>query len=217
MFNPQTQKDYTYVYDVTTKSFGCDRASMEAIVQTAFGDVTTADVLLAPVQFFDNLLIEALGISVDTLCSMPFEKPTLKSVGFSKNESNASYTYEDKKSNFRITIHRPEWGDADDGNNLEWFQQMNGYNLVMWYNASKKEIIIQSDKGGNPMVKYTYSFATGKISDEYPDLDAVKKQMAATLNMQDTDILAEPLKLLDRSLQERFGMGLNELYVLPIE
>lgn len=120
MFNPQTQKDYTYVYDVTTKSFGCDRASMETIVQTAFGDVTTADVLLAPVQFFDNLLIEALGISVDTLCSMPFEKPTLKSVGFSKNESNASYTYEDKKSNFRITIHRPEWGDADDGNNLEW-------------------------------------------------------------------------------------------------
>lgn len=73
MFNPDTQKNYTYVYDVAANSFGCDRASMEAIVREAFGDVSNQDVLLTPIAYFDNTIQEALGIPLDVLYSMPFD------------------------------------------------------------------------------------------------------------------------------------------------
>lgn len=74
MFNPDTQENYTYVYDVTGNSFGCDRASMEAIVREAFGDVNDKDVLLTPFTYFDNIILEALGIPIDSLSGMPFDE-----------------------------------------------------------------------------------------------------------------------------------------------
>ena len=75
LFNPYTQENYTYVYDVAENSFGCDdRASMEAIVREAFGDVNDQDVLLTPFVYFDNLIQEALGIPIDILCTMPYDE-----------------------------------------------------------------------------------------------------------------------------------------------
>jgi hypothetical protein len=75
LFNPDTQENYTYVYDVAENSFGCDdRASMEAIVREAFGDVNDQDVLLTPFVYFDNLIQEALGIPINILCTMPYDE-----------------------------------------------------------------------------------------------------------------------------------------------
>ena len=74
MFNPNTEENYTYVYDVAANSFGCERASMEAIVREAFGDVDEKDVLLTPFVYFDNIIQEALGIPIDVLCNMPFDE-----------------------------------------------------------------------------------------------------------------------------------------------
>jgi outer membrane protein assembly factor BamB len=74
IFNPNTQEGYTYVYDVAANSFGCERASMEAIVREAFGDVDDKDVLLTPFVYFDNIIQEALGIPIDVLCNMPFDE-----------------------------------------------------------------------------------------------------------------------------------------------
>jgi hypothetical protein len=74
MFNPNTQENYTYVYDVAANSFGCERASMEPIVREAFGDVNDEDVLLTPFVYFDNIIQEALGIPIDILCTMPFDE-----------------------------------------------------------------------------------------------------------------------------------------------
>jgi hypothetical protein len=75
LFNPDTQENYTYVYDVAENSFGCDdRASMEAIVREAFGDVNDEDVLLTPFVYFDNLIQEALGIPIGILCTMPYDE-----------------------------------------------------------------------------------------------------------------------------------------------
>lgn len=74
MFNPNTEENYTYVYDVAANSFSCDRASMEVIVQEAFGEVNDQDVLLTPFVYFDNIILEALGIPIDVLCNMPFDE-----------------------------------------------------------------------------------------------------------------------------------------------
>lgn len=74
MFDPNTQENYTYVYDVAANSFGCDRTSMEAIIQEAFGAVNDQDVLLTPFIYFDNIILEALGIPIDVLCNMPFDE-----------------------------------------------------------------------------------------------------------------------------------------------
>ena len=74
MYNPGADTFYTYVYDVAANSFGCDRTSMEAIVQEAFGEVNDQDVLLTPIVFFDNTIQEALGIPIDVLCNMPFDE-----------------------------------------------------------------------------------------------------------------------------------------------
>lgn len=74
MFNPNTQENYTYVYDVAANSFGCERANMEAIVREAFGDVNDEDVLLTPFVYLDNIIQEALGIPLDLLYNMPFDE-----------------------------------------------------------------------------------------------------------------------------------------------
>lgn len=74
MFNPTTQENYTYVYDVAANSFGCERASMEVTVREAFGDVSDKDVLLTPFVYFDKTIQEALGIPIDTLYGMPFDE-----------------------------------------------------------------------------------------------------------------------------------------------
>ena len=74
MFDPNTQELYTYVYDVAANSFGGERASMEAIVREAFGDVDDKDVLLTPFVYFDNIIQEALGIPIEVLCNMPFDE-----------------------------------------------------------------------------------------------------------------------------------------------
>ena len=77
MFNRNTQENYTYVYDVAASSFGCERASMEAIVREAFDDVNDEDVLLTPFILFDNIIREALGIPINTLYGMPFDENTV--------------------------------------------------------------------------------------------------------------------------------------------
>ena len=74
MFNPNTQEGYTYVYNVAGNNVYNDRASMEAIVREAFGDVNDQDVLLTPFLYFDNIIQEALGIPIDVLCNMPFDE-----------------------------------------------------------------------------------------------------------------------------------------------
>lgn len=74
MFNPNTEENYTYVYDVAANSFGCERSSMETIVREAFGDVDDKDVLLTPFVYLDNIIQEALGIPIDVLCNMPFDE-----------------------------------------------------------------------------------------------------------------------------------------------
>lgn len=74
MFNPSTEENYTYVYDVAANNFGCERASMETIVRTAFDVVDEKDVLLTPFVLFDNIIQEALGIPIEILYGMPFDE-----------------------------------------------------------------------------------------------------------------------------------------------
>lgn len=76
MFDPNTQDNYTYVYDVAENSFGCERASMETVIRAAYDVVDDKDVLLTPFVLFNNIIQEALGIPVDILFNMPFDENT---------------------------------------------------------------------------------------------------------------------------------------------
>jgi len=140
---------------------------------------------------------------------------SLATLGFQYAEKDALCIYEDKGKNISIAIHKPEWGSRDDDWNLEYLHEVNGYLVGVWYDADKKELRIQADKGGSG-AGYRYFIASGKYGEEYPDPDTVKKHFGSVFGTQDANVLGKPVSLFEQTLQERFGMDLDELYALPI-
>lgn len=140
---------------------------------------------------------------------------SLSSLGFNYAEKDALCTYEDKRKNISIAIYKPEWGNRNDGWNIEYLHEVNGYNLAMWYNAQKQEFRIQADKGSSSAVYY-YFIKTNKYGEEWPDPDTVKKQFKAAFGTQDGDVYQRAMSLFEQTIQERFGMSWEKLYALPI-
>jgi len=140
---------------------------------------------------------------------------SLTTLGFYYAEKNALCIYEDKGTNTSVAISRPEWGSRDGGWNLEFLQEINGYLLALWYDADKGEFRIQADKGASS-AGYSYNIVMEEYGGEYPDPDTVKEHFCAVFDTQDENVLSKAVSLFEQTLNERFGMGLTDLYALPI-
>ncbi len=225
MFDPNTQENYTYVYDVAENSFGCERARMEPIVREAFGDADGEDVLLTPVIFFDNTIQEALGIAIDTLYSMPFEPPTLNSLGFIADESIASYLYEQREPHyFTVEIHNPEWGSWERGDDVRFFTPLSDeYRIVVSYHIDERRFTVGADDNDGGGAAYTCFIG----SDEYIDVwcsdesMTVEEYFKRAINdpavTHPSDIYQFSVKQMVRTVEDTFGMSIDELYALPIK
>ncbi len=139
---------------------------------------------------------------------------SLTTLGFSYFEKDALCIYEDKKEGIEVAIHRPEWGNRDDNMNIQYLQEVNGYLLVVWYYADEQKYTVQADKGSSS-AKYDYFIKTGEFGNEWP-ADTVKEHFCAVFETRDDDVYEEAVSLFKQTLQERFGMGLENLYALPI-
>ena len=223
MFNPNTQENYTYVYFVAEKSFGCERASMEAIVREAFGDVNNEDVLLTPFVLFDNIIQEALGIPIDILYSMPFDEnyvlqSTYEALGFAFLDFKGAYTYQE--NGMEIFIHKPEWDkDIAAENRLDWSisffdPNVKGYQMLIFYFADKDVYYITLEKDGAE-ARFDYYPATNKFEYDPQSIDPLRSAINEAFNMQGDDFMNVSMNIFKESIQQRFGMSIEELYALP--
>jgi hypothetical protein len=222
MFDPNTQENYTYVYDVAENSFGCERADMEPIVREAFGDADGEDVLLTPVVFFDNTIREALGIAIDTLYSMPFDENIVLAspyvhLGFEFLDYKGTYYYEGY--GIELHIHKPEWDkDVEDGHKLDWSMSffepnVKGYQTQIYYLADKNVYYISMEKDGAE-VTFSYYPAEDKYEYDPNDIDPLRPTLTEALG---DDFMRVPMEIFAANVQERFGMSIDELYALSIE
>jgi hypothetical protein len=223
MFNPNTQENYTYVYDVAANSFNCDRASMEAIVREAFGDVDNTDVLLTPFVFFDNIVKEALGLPIDILYSMPFDENIVlqspyETLGFAFLDYRGTYTYQE--NGIEISIHKPEWDNnvaAED--KLDWSMSfvdpnVKDYQMMILYFADKNVYYISLEKDGTE-VRFDYYPATNEFEYNPQSIEPLRSVLNEAFNTQGDDFMNVPMNIFKESVQERFDMSVEELYALP--
>jgi hypothetical protein len=218
-----------YVYDHKTDTFGFgmgDRASTEATVRAVFSDVDSDDVLLTPVRVFHDLLAETAGLSAETLFEMPFDEndhslPTaFIRLGFTFIDYKGTYFYEEKDPHeIHLYIHRTEWDvDVPTDQRLDWNMEfydadVNGYSLQFFYYEADDSYLAVLDKDG------VQSFlkirpATGETGDTSSDPDTTRQIFNDAFGTEGDAFYDAALKHFDRFLQDRFDMGIEELYGL---
>ena len=116
-----------------------------------------------------------------------------------------------------IAVHRPEWGEFSQKWNIECSNSdVNGYSLIIWYYTAEDRYEIQMD-GKNASAKFDYFPVTGQYGEGYPDPDTVRQMFNKAFGPQDEDFHDKPLTHFEQLVQERFGMSIEELYLLPVK
>ena len=222
-----------YLFFLADGGFGFsigDRASSERHVRAIFPDADAEDLLLAPVNFHIAALEDALGMTATELFELPFDKQAaantnggadggeniLAELGFAFDESGVCSVYKEYDPHYTsVAIHRPEWGEFDRGWNIEFIDSdVNGYSLSIEYYASEGKYHV-SIKKGSKNCSYIFYPATDDKGWEEPDLDTVHKMFNDALGTKEKELYYEPLNRFGQFVQERFGMGIDELYALP--
>lgn len=205
-----------YVYDHATDSFifgKGDRRSTEKVVHALFPDAVAEDILLAPISIINDTIRETFSMTADALYAMPFEPPTLKSLGFhfaTDEEGNTSYAYhEHEPHDMHISIFRPPWGLNADGRSIEFYDHdVNSYNLLTLYFADEGKYHIALFKDGADCV-FNYTSDTKEYGWEYPDQDTVIQMFNGAFDTQGNDFYEKPIAHFEQIVRERFGVTLT--------
>ncbi len=219
---------YYHAKDSFTFAIG-DRRSSEQTVGELFSVTDAKDILLLPVQTFNNILTEALGISANTLFEMPFDEAddTLPSpyerLGFTLLDYKGTCLYEEQTPHkLDISIHRTEWDEnAPAENRVDWSIEfndfdVNGYKLQILYFEAEGKYIISIEKNG-AQAHFETRPAAGERGWEYPDPDTAHRLFNDAFGTEGKELYDKPLAYFEQVVQERFGMSINELYALPVK
>ena len=222
-----------YIYNAADGTFMVDsnnRERFERMITEALGETDETDALLAPIPVFDDTIRETFGMTADALYALPFEQTAAqpeqttapyalpyKQLGFTADTAKAVCIYERQEPHYmRIAIHRPEWGENPDGFNIMFHDaDINGYNLVIMYFADDDRYNVRLDKDGVDC-SYDYYTAPDQYGWEYPDIATVIQMFGDAFDTQGKETYLKALPYFEQVVQERFGMGIDELYALPI-
>ncbi|MDD3290368.1 MAG: hypothetical protein PHT29_05730 [Eubacteriales bacterium] len=142
---------------------------------------------------------------------------SLTKLGFGFEQEGICGVYEDREPYYRsVAIHRPEWGEFSEDWNMEYLDQVNGYGLRITYSAADDLYRVSADKNNTSAI-FHYSHATGNYEPVYPDPDTIRQRFNEAFGTQGDDFVGKPLELFEQFLQEKFGMGFEKVYALPIK
>ena len=222
------QGDFRYTFDPKSDEMNVEYGEWDALgafIEKAYAEVDPY-LQLTPIKDFDRVMSDTFGVSADTLYALPRESEappeqpaasenSLIGLGFGFDDAGTCGVYEQHEPHYmNVAIHRPEWGEFADDWNIEYLDQLNGYGLRITYHLSENKYHITLDKG-NEGAAFDYFPATGKYTDEYPDLDTVKRMFNAAFGTQGDGFYTKPLACFEKLVQARFGMSVDELYALP--
>lgn len=140
---------------------------------------------------------------------------SLTKLGFQFFPQDGLSIYEEKENNFELAIARPEWHRTAENWNLEYLDSMNGCNLGFWFYEEDGSFHISADKGGISAA-CDYSVADNTFNEGYPDSETQLSVFGSAIGSEEGDIRAEFFALLNKAVQQRFGMDWQTLYTLPV-
>lgn len=141
---------------------------------------------------------------------------SLTKFGFGFGQDGACGVYEQHEPHYMsVAIHRPEWGQFDGDWNIEFMDEVNGYNLRITYHAVEDRYHISLDKGST-RAAFDYLSVSKEYTGEYPDRETVKQLFNDAFGTQNDEFYEKPLAYFEQLVQERFGMSIEGLYDLPI-
>jgi hypothetical protein len=213
-----------YVYDVPSGDFTFregDRASSEQAVRAAMDIEDGEDVLTAPVRLFNDTVRNTFGMSVKAIFAMPFEPPSLRSLGFYADQANAVYLYEYRTGNIlddvNMEVHRPEWGEKEF--DVRFFTPLSEeYRVVITWHAAERKFAVSADDNNQGGARFYYFIDTGESLDEWcsdNDLTVEGYFLKAYNDPAVTDIYKHSVDLMANYISDTFGMTIEELYALP--
>lgn len=219
--------NYVYDHPSDTFVFGMgDRDSTEEAVRAVFTDVDPDDILLTPVRVYHDLLTMAIGVSAETLFKMPYDEndhslPTpFTRLGFTFLDYKGTYYYEEQEPHeLHLYIHRSEFDtNVLPENRLDWNMEffeadVNGYSLQLFYYEVDDSYLATLEKDGvQTSVKIIP--ATGEPGDTSPDPDTARQTFNDAFGTEGDDFYNAALKYFEQVLQDRFDMGIEELYAM---
>jgi len=212
-----------YIYNAADSTFMVDsnnRERFERMITEALGEMGETDTLLAPIPVFDDTIRKTFGMTAGALYELPFEPPTLRSLGFVADESISSYLYEQREPHYyTIQIANPQWGSWEGGGDVRFFTPLSDeYRLVITYYIHERKFIAgadDNDRGGAGFELFidTYEHVDGWCS--YEEMTVEEYFINAYNDPEIEDIYRHSVELMLQYINDTFGMTIEELYALP--
>lgn len=215
------QPQVNYIYNPADGSFGInaeDRPNAEQMIRGAMDVTEGEDVLLAPIRFYNDAIKNTFHMTPENLFAMPYEPPTLKSLGFYPDEVNAVWHYDqDGERYVNIEIHHPEWGEKD--YDVLFFTPLSDeYRIVVTYHDNEKKFIVKADDNDQGGADFEYDIETHEHVDGWCSNEkmAVEEYFINAYNDPGIeDIYLHSAELMEQYIRDTFGMTIGELYALP--
>jgi len=215
------QPPVNYLYDIATGEYsidGQDRANSEQMIRAALEVENGEDPLYAPVRFFNETIQNAFKMTPEKLFTLPYEPPTLKSLGFVPDETPGIYMYEQHEgiyTNIRIDHNEKENKEYD----VVFFQPITDvYRVNLFYHTTDNKLFVGADDNYNGGASFYYYLDTGEHIDEWcsdPDKTVEEYFIKAYNDPAIEDVYQHSMNLMVQYIRDTFGMTIEELYSLP--
>jgi len=215
--------NYFYSFANESDSVIENRESLEQHIHAIFPDASEdEDILLAPIRFHDNVLRSTYGISADELFELPFEPPSLQSLGFVKNEEVQGWLYVHESGDyFDISIHDPEQEAWEEGGEVRFFAPLSDeYRIVVTCHINENWFSVKADDNFGGGAQYKVMGGTKEIidiwcSDNNLTVEEYFKKAINNPAITDAyDIYHYAIKRMVRTIEDTFGMEIEQLYAL---
>lgn len=221
MMDKDGRPPMNYVYDTIRGNFtfgSGDRESSEQEVRAAMNVVEGEDVLLAPIHIFNDTIQKTFKMTADALYAMPFEPPSLKSLGFVLDENTGNFMYEQHEGIYTtILINRAEGIEKEF--DVVFFQPISDeYRVNVTYYVANKRFYVKADDNDQGGAIYEYFIDTGEHIDEWcsdPDKTVEDYFINAYNDPGIEDIHLHSVELMMQYIRDTFSLTVEELYTLP--
>jgi len=216
------EQQANYLYDLADGSDTLspeDLTNAEQMVRGAMDLQEGEDVLAAPVHFYNDTVKNTFKMTPEKLFSLPYEPPTLKSLGFVPDETPGIYMYEQHEgiyTNIRIDHNEKENKEYD----VVFFQPITDvYRVNLFYHITDNKLFVGADDNYNGGASFYYFLDTGEHIDEWcsdPNMTVEEYFIKAYNDPAIEDTYQHSVNLMAQYIRDTFGMTIQELYSLPI-
>ncbi|HNW95140.1 MAG TPA: leucine-rich repeat domain-containing protein [Anaerolineaceae bacterium] len=215
------QPQVNYLYNPVDGSFNIspeDRPNAEQMIRAALDVMDGEDALFAPIRFYNDTIQKTFHMTAAALYALPFEPPTLKSLGFFPDKPNAVCFYEQRgERDYNLEIHRPEWGEKE--YDVRFFTPLsNDYRIVITYNINEKKFNVGVDDNFGGGGSFEFSSDTKNHVDLWcsdQEMTVEEYFIKAYDDPAIEDVYLHSIEMMRQYFIERFGLTMEELFSLP--